>query len=94
MWTRANCESCGTVHLEGGHYSVGVNSDSGGNYYRFECPMCGETQSRAASEQVAAVLLDLGAHLIDQGPITQAEVDAFARCLACRDRSSQFGELT
>ena len=59
---RAQCPVCGDVSLEIDNLTVRTCADGvTESAYRFECPGCGDTVSRPASERIVDLLVSAGA---------------------------------
>ena len=58
---RAQCPDCGDVQLKIDELTVRVCDDHDDGAYRFRCPACRRTVSRAASARIVGLLLSAGA---------------------------------
>jgi hypothetical protein len=73
---RAQCPVCGDVKLAIRDLTVRVCADDGApSVYRFRCPVCAETVSRAASARIVDLLVSAGApHELWRWPAELAEL--------------------
>lgn len=80
---KTTCYRCGDVHLTPGDLALELVRARDEGHYRFDCPMCAETQRRPANARVVSVLLATGVayEFIEERPITEEEIRAFARAL-------------
>ena len=82
---RTTCTTCGDVELTTSDVGLEISAGADEGRYRFDCPFCGTTQRRPASQRVVSVLLATGVayDVLPTDPITEDEIEAFA--LAMRD---------
>ena len=84
---KTTCERCGDIELEPGDLSLELDPTQESGVYLFTCPTCIGIQRRPANPRVVNVLLATGvsyevvAPSPVENPITEAEIDAFARRL-------------
>lgn len=90
---RTTCTACGDVELTISDVGLELAAGADEGRYRFDCPFCGATQRRPASQRVVSVLLATGVGydiVATASPITEAEIEAFTRDL---DGQGWFKEL-
>ena len=90
---RTTCNRCGDVELTTTDIGLELTAEGGTGQYRFECPYCGGVQRRPANHRVGSIWLATGvayAIVPTAGPITEDEIEAFARAL---DEDDWFSEL-
>lgn len=80
---KTTCHRCGDVHLTPGDLALELEPARDEGHYRFDCPICAETQRRPANARVVSVLMATGVayEIIDHRPITEDEIQAFAQAL-------------
>ena len=90
---RTTCKRCGDVELTTTDIGLELTAEGATGNYRFECPFCGAVQRRPANHRVVSILLATGVDyeiLSATGPITEDEIESFARAL---DEDGWFSEL-
>ena len=90
---RTTCTTCGDVELTTADVGLELSSGAQEGRYRFDCPFCGTTQRRPASQRVVSVLLATGVGydiVATASAITEEEIAAFSRDL---DGHGWFQEL-
>ncbi len=88
---RTTCGRCGDVELTPQDLSLELSPTTGVGSYLFDCPYCGDTERRPASQRVVSILLATGVtyEVVDhEGPITEEEIQAFAQLIDQDDWSS------
>lgn len=91
---RTTCDRCGDVELTTADIALELASSGTTGSYRFECPFCIMVQRRPANNRVVSILLATGVRyeIMDaSGPITDDEIETFARAL---DREDWFSQIT
>lgn len=84
---KTTCELCGDVELRPADLALELDPTRESGVYRFTCPNCIEVQRRPANPRVVNVLLATGVTYevvtprFADDPITEAEIEAFARRL-------------
>ncbi len=84
---KTTCEYCGDVELRPSDLALELDPTRESGVYRFTCPSCIEVQRRPANPRVINVLLATGVAYevvtpsFGDNPITEAEIEAFARRL-------------
>jgi predicted RNA-binding Zn-ribbon protein involved in translation (DUF1610 family) len=77
---RTTCSTCGDVELIPSNLALELAPSTDSGQYRFDCPFCGQTEKRPASQRVVNVLLaaGVGYDVVDDfSPITQDEITFF-----------------
>jgi hypothetical protein len=90
---RTTCTTCGDVELTTADVGLELSSGAQEGRYRFDCPFCGTTQRRPASQRVVSVLLATGVGydiVATASAITEEEIAGFSRNL---DGHGWFQEL-
>ena len=85
---RTTCTTCGDVELTTADVGLELSSGAQEGRYRFDCPFCGTTQRRPASQRVVSVLLATGVGydiVATTGAITEEEIAAFTADLDGHD---------
>ncbi len=85
---RTTCTTCGDVELTIADVGLELSSGAHEGRYRFDCPFCGATQRRPASQRVVSVLLATGVGydiVATASAITEEEITAFSRNLDGHD---------
>ncbi|HEX2155173.1 MAG TPA: hypothetical protein VHL52_14505 [Acidimicrobiia bacterium] len=80
---KTTCSRCGDVHLTPRDLALELSASSDEGSYTFTCPVCHSTQRRPANARVVSVLMATGVsyHVVDDGPITEEEIERFAAFL-------------
>ena len=88
---RTNCLLCGDVELVPTDITLELFSSTGTGNYQFLCPHCDEEQRRPATHRVVSILLATGTayEVVDDSPITEAEISQFTESLEQADWSKQ-----
>jgi len=90
---RTTCNRCGDVELTTQDVGLELTANGSTGRYRFRCPFCAAVQRRPANQRVVSILLATGVEyeiVTTAGPITEAEVQSFARAL---ENDGWFAEL-
>ena len=85
---RTTCSTCGDVELTTADVALEISSGAHGGRYRFDCPFCGTTQRRPATQRVVSVLLATGVSydiVATASEITEEEIASFANDLDGHD---------
>lgn len=85
---RTTCTTCGDVELTIADVGLELSSGAQEGRYRFDCPFCGTTQRRPASQRVVSVLLATGVGydiVATASAITEEEIASFSRNLDGHD---------
>lgn len=85
---RTTCTTCGDVELTTADVDLELSSGAHDGRYRFDCPFCGTTQRRPASQRVVSVLLATGVSyeiVATASAITEEEIATFASDLDGHD---------
>jgi hypothetical protein len=59
-WIEANCPTCGTVDCAPGIFTLAICSDKSSSFYRFQCPVCGDSVQKHADARVIELLVAEG----------------------------------
>jgi hypothetical protein len=88
---RTSCSLCGDVELVPSDISLELIAANGTGSYLFICPHCDEQQQRPANHRVVSILLATGVayQVVDDDPITEAEIASFSRGLETGDWEQQ-----
>jgi len=79
---RTTCSRCGDVELTTSDVGLELAGEGGEGRYRFDCPLCGETERRPANHRVVSILLATGVayEIVPvETPITESEITRFVR---------------
>jgi hypothetical protein len=90
---RTTCTTCGDVELTTADVGLELSPGAQEGRYRFDCPFCGTTQRRPATQRVVSVLLATGVGydiVATVSAITEDEISGFTRDL---DGQGWFQEL-
>ena len=85
---RTTCTTCGDVELTTSDVGLELSASAEEGRYRFDCPFCGTTQRRPASQRVVSVLLATGVGydiVATASAITEAEIEDFSKDLDGQD---------
>ncbi len=88
---RTTCSACGDVELTPSDLALELAPSASSGHYRFDCPYCGKTERRPASQRVVSILLATGVvyDVIEEvSPITEGEIDSFRRAIENDDWNS------
>ena len=88
---RTTCSRCGDVELTPKDLALELTPNSGTGTYLFDCPFCGLTERRPASQRVVSILLATGVtyEVVDVDvPITEDEISNFRQMIEQDDWSS------
>ena len=80
---KTTCGRCGEIHLTPNDVELELRPGGREGDYHFKCPTCDKLQRRPANARVVSVLLATGVsfEVINSGPITVSEVEAFVAAL-------------
>ena len=85
---RTTCTTCGDVELTTSDVGLEISAGADEGRYRFDCPFCGTTQRRPASQRVVSVLLATGVAydiVATASAITEEEIATFSNDLDGQD---------
>ena len=93
---RTTCSRCGDVELTTGDIGLELSATGSTGNYRFDCPLCGDTQRRPANHRVVSILLATGVSyeiMSPAGPITESEIERFSSALESDSWISQINAI-
>ena len=88
---RTTCGTCGDVELTPSDLALELAPSADSGHYRFNCPFCGQTEKRPASQRVVSILLATGVVydvIEEDSPITEDEITSFRQAIANDDWTS------